>query len=263
MILCFSATGNSRYVADRIAAATGDAVRDMAACLAAEETSFDLPEGEAVGIMGPTYSWGLPSLVEDFLQRLSFDRQPAYLWHLSTYGTTTGAAGHFAANILTKRGYGVDAFFSVKMPDTWTVLFDLSDKEKVARQNEAAEPQIDEAIRRILARDRGDFIANKTPASLTRVAHSLGYPPMRRTAKFEVTDACVGCGACAKKCPVNAIELAGKRPTWVNPTCVGCLGCLHRCPKYAILRGKGTARHGQYAHPPMKSKNAVSRIPNG
>ncbi len=252
MILYFSATGNSRYVADRIAAATGDAVRDMTAHLTAKETSFELSEGEAVGIVGPTYSWGLPSLVEDFLRQLSFSRQPVYLWHLSTYGTTTGAAGHFAANILAQRDYKVDAFFSVKMPDTWTVLFDLSDKKKVAHQNEAAEPQIDEVIRHILARNHGDFIANKMPAPVASVAHSLEYPLMRRTSKFTVTDACVGCGLCVKKCPVDAIELVEKRPTWAHTTCVGCLGCLHRCPKYAILRGKGTARHGQYIHPPLK-----------
>lgn len=56
MILCFSATGNSRYVADRVAAATDDDVRDIAALLSAGETSLLIAEGEAVGIVGPVYS---------------------------------------------------------------------------------------------------------------------------------------------------------------------------------------------------------------
>lgn len=252
MIFCFSATGNSRYVADRIAAATGDAVRDMTACLATREVSFGLSKGEAVGIVGPTYSWGLPSLVEEFLGVISFEQQPTYLWYLSTYGTTTGAAGSFAASILAKHGYKVDALFSVKMPDTWTVLFDLSNAEKVARINKAAEPSIDKAIRRIRSRDCGDFSSAKLPAPIAYAAHLLGYPPMRRTEKFTVTCACVGCGLCAKRCPIGAIELINGQPAWLKPTCTGCLACLHHCPKYAILRGRGTARHGQYTHPPMK-----------
>ena len=258
MILCFSATGNSRYVADRVAAATGDDVRDIAALLSAGETSLLIAEGEAVGIVGPVYSWGLPSVMDDFLGQIAFNRQPAYLWHLSTYGTTTGAAGRFAASILSRRGYAVDASFSVKMPDTWTVLFDLSDEEKVARMNDEAETEIDEAIRSIQAHERGDFIKDKLPAPLASVAHVIEYPLMRRTGKFEATDACAGCGLCAKKCPVSAIELVDKHPVWVKPVCAGCLGCLHRCPKFAILRGRGTSRHGQYTHPPMGKAHGAS-----
>lgn len=258
MILCFSATGNSRYVADRIAAATGDDVRDMAALLAAGETYLSIANGEAVGIIGPVYSWGLPSVVEEFLGLLSFNQPPAYLWHFSTYGTTTGAAGRFAADILVRHGYTVDASFSAKMPDTWTVLFDLNDKEKAARMNGEAEFEIDDAIRRIQSRKRGDFSKDKLPAPLASLAHAMGYPLMRRTSKFELMDACVGCGLCARKCPVSAIELINERPVWVKPVCAGCLGCLHRCPKFAILRGRGTSRHGQYTHPPIGKAHRAS-----
>ena len=42
-----------------------------------------------------------------------------------------------------------------------------------------------------------------------------------------------GCGLCAKKCPVQAIEMRDGKPVWVKDKCVMCLGCLHRCPKYA------------------------------
>ena len=70
-----------------------------------------------------------------------------------------------------------------------------------------------------------------------------------KTANLTVTADCVGCGLCAKKCPVQAIEIREKKPVWVKEHCVMCLGCLHRCPKNAIECGPNTRKHGQYIHP--------------
>ena len=57
MILYFSATGNSKYVAEKIADATGD-----------NAVSIDEYEGseKISGIVCPTYSWGVPSVVREF-----------------------------------------------------------------------------------------------------------------------------------------------------------------------------------------------------
>lgn len=89
----------------------------------------------------------------------------------------------------------------------------------------------------------------KTPWLLTKAVYGLEYDSMRRTSNFTVEDTCVGCGLCARRCPVGAIEMRDKRPVWVADRCAACLGCLHHCPKFAIQYGKRTKAHGQYAHP--------------
>lgn len=134
------------------------------------------------------------------------------------------------------------------MPDTWTPIFDLSDKEKVARINEKAETEIDELVSMVSDRRCGDFMRRRTPAFLTKSVYK-GYESMRLTENFCVGDSCTGCGLCAKRCPASVIEIRDKRPVWTEERCIMCLSCLHRCPRFAIQYGKRTEKHGQYVHP--------------
>lgn len=117
MIFYFSATGNSRYVAERIAAATGDETISIPDCCKSDRFSFDETD-KTVGIVCPTYSWGLPSIVQEFLEKLTLRSRPSYLWFAATYGTTPGQTGRFAEDILKRSGLTVSAKFSVQMPDT-------------------------------------------------------------------------------------------------------------------------------------------------
>ena len=247
MIFYFSATGNSKYVADRIAAATGDQTISITDCRKGDDFSFDEAD-KTVGIVSPTYAWGLPIIVQEFLRKLTPRTKPDYLWFAATYGTTPGQTGRFAEDILCANGLSVSAKFSVKMPNTWTPIYDLSDNSKVQRVNEAAERQIDRIIGAIQNRARGDFMKDKTPLFLAKAFYGLEYDSMRKTSHFTVEDTCVGCGLCARNCPVSAIEIREKRPVWVKDECVMCLRCLHHCPKFAIQYGKRTKRHGQYRH---------------
>ena len=47
-----------------------------------------------------------------------------------------------------EKGLSFAAYFSVKIPDTWTPTFDLSDLQKVRRINLNAEQEIDFAIKK-------------------------------------------------------------------------------------------------------------------
>lgn len=243
MILYFSATGNCKYVAERIAEATND----KAVSILSEEAKI---QGEVCcGIVTPTYAWGIPSVVEDFLSKNKLTIKDDYLYFLATYGTTPGQSGYFANKSLKETsGIEFDAYFSVKMPDTWTPMFDLSDKDKVAKTNENVEPQLDDIISFIINKQSGNYMKNRVP-SIARIVYRPYYNHMRKTKKFFVEESCTGCGLCAKKCPVNAIEIEDGKPVWTKDKCVMCLGCLHRCPKFSIQYGNNTKTHGQYKNP--------------
>lgn len=248
MIIYFSATGNSRYVAERIAKSTADRTSSITFCMKNKQFQFELGENESLGIISPTYLWGLPTIVKEFLQKIELNRTPAYMWFAATCGTTPGQTGYFANEILQKQNYSFSAYFSVRMPDTWTPVFDLSNKEHIEKINAKAEVQIDAIINKIKRRATGDYMQIKVPKPIAKSFCNRIYDIMRKTKHFHVEDTCVGCGICAKNCPISAIDIVEQKPAWNKEQCVMCLSCLHHCPKFAIQYGSRTKKHGQYIH---------------
>ena len=186
MLLYFSATGNCKYVAQRLAAAYNEKAISILDCLHQEQ--YDFSES-TIGIVFPTYFWGLPSLVQEFLEKASF--QTDYLYFIATYGTTPGAAGHMAAQAI--RGRSVDAFYSVRMPDTWTPLFDLSSPGKVAAFTKTTEAEIDTILRCVQSRHTNSHMSPRVPLLMAKCfAQPFYHSKARRTTHFHVEQSYIG-----------------------------------------------------------------------
>ena len=244
MIIYFSATGNCKHVAQAIARATDDRALSMEGL----DPRIELAEGEQLGLVAPTYGWRVPAIVERFLGDLTLSgAQPAYVFMVSTYGTTPGVAGPFVRRALADKIGCHLQLFGVKMPDTWTPMFDLSDKVRVEELNREADRRLEGVCRSIVDRELSVRMERQVPGPLIPVANAY-YESMRKTSSFSVEDACVGCGLCARRCPAGAIQMRDGKPSWVAPKCEKCRRCLHYCPKFAIQHGPRTKAHGQYHH---------------
>ena len=238
MIYYFSGTGNSKYVAQRLAEATGEQAISIA------ETLPNDNHDETLGLVMPVYYWGIPNLMLQFLE--GFKVSQSYVYIVLTAGGSTGNAAKMCEKAMQHKA---DAIFSVIMPDTYTPMFDVSDKIKNEKILDAAEPEIDAIIQKVKQKAQGDFNHHKGPRLFT----PLVYPMYGRlsTADFKVNLKCIGCGECARNCPVGNIEMKGDRPVWKEKKCVFCLQCLHRCPKFAITF-KNSEKNGQYYNPRVK-----------
>ena len=246
MIIYYSGTGNSKYTAERIAGALGD----WSVSIEGLDPVLRLEEGEPLGFVTPTHMLELPVPIRDFLGRVVVQRPlEHYTFLAATYGTSPGCCGEDARRILENRNIPLDASFSVKMPDTWTAIFDLSDPELVKVQLERAEIQIDRVIDQISHLAKGNYTEHRLPYLVRYVMHPV-LERKRLTKNFYVEDRCVGCGLCAYRCSAGAIRIRENRPVWVKKRCFLCMRCLHHCPVFAIQYGDGmTTLHGQYHHP--------------
>lgn len=259
MIFYFSATGNCRMIADIIAARTGDTVISIADCLKTGKTSFAAEKDERVGFVTPTYFWGLPAAVLNFLETLSLTLpENPYIYHVTAYGTTPGQSAYFFREAAEHRGITVRAAFSVRTVDTWVPVFDLRDGEKNRRITEQAALAAEHIADDVFARLHGNFVGTVLPLPLAWGVYQ-NYRAARKTKYFSVDEtACVGCGLCASQCPDNAIAMKEGTPVFVAAECDLCLGCLHRCPKAAI-RYKTKNRHGQFVNPCAFGKHPVTK----
>ena len=249
MIIYFSATGNSQYVAERIAEAT----EDTAVSIENKEYAITLNQDEYLGIVTPVYFGGLPQPMRDFLERLQLSSNVGYCFVVLTYGYTSGFSAAEVKKLTSKKNLKLSASFGIQMPDTWTPVFDVSDPVLVSKTNEAADETIERIIDSIKNREKGVHAAGRYPYLFRYVAKPL-YDKARSTEKFYVEASCIGCGLCANNCPVQAIEIIDQKPVWTIDKCALCLRCLHHCPKFAIQYGNGkTKKHGQYRHPNVKT----------
>lgn len=251
MIFYFSATGNSKYVAERIAAVTGDRLISLRDAVRSRNYRYEVGRNERIGFVAPDYFQGLPSIVHFFVNKLvlkNYENQYVYL--ILTCGQWTGDAAGQMEKLLRKKGISLSARFGILMVDNYVPAFTIADKEEVTRILEQAEASIDEAQRVIWDRGIGDYNRCQGPAPAAQTA--LMYPMYangRSTKAFVVTDACIGCGLCQEICPCGAISLRDGRPEWRKPKCVRCLGCLHRCPFEAIHWKKADESRGRYYNP--------------
>lgn len=251
MIFYFSATGNCKMIGEIISQSTGEKIISIKECMQNKNFDFECEENETIGFISPTYFWGLPSIVVDFINSLNIKhKDDVYAYTISSYGTTTGQSFNYLSSLLKNKGISVSSSFSIKCVDTWVIIFNLNNKEKNELVTLNAINEAKDVAHKIQQRVKGDFVKNKMPSFLSKNYHRF-YDQYRLTKYFFVTDNCIGCGLCAKNCPIKAIEIINKKPTWVKTKCTLCLGCLHRCPKAAINYKKKNT-HGQFVNKKVK-----------
>ncbi len=249
MIFYYSATNNSKYVAQKLAKRQRDTIVSITE-FTTKGYVFNMEYEQRIGFVIPTYFYGIPNLVNVFLKNLEMTEvQGKYVYLVLTCGMNTANAASIFRRQLKKKGYHLDAIYSVKMVDTYVPFhpIPLKDEIKYILRNEDLE--IDNINDKVCLKQKGDFNIYKgiAPKLMSQILYPF-YKYGRNTKKFRVTQKCSGCGKCQKNCPVKAIQINGGKPKWEKKRCELCLKCLHCCPTQAIEYGKKTVGKGRYIH---------------
>ena len=252
MIFYFTGTGNSQYLAQKIAANTNNNLYSIADCMKKKEFTFKLEKNEAVGIVCPIYFWGLPSIMVDFISHIELiNYSKNYIYAAFSCGGSTGATDRMLSKALRKKGYKLNGAFSVIMPDNYILMFDLkTPDDKIDPILKNAEPTIDKIISAIKEHSTDKSMLNR--GFLPILATTSNYPIYkygRKTKPFHVTSDCTGCEICVNLCPCEMISMENNLPVWKQGKCTQCLACIHHCPVQAIQYGKKTYKRGRYTNP--------------
>lgn len=258
MILYFSGTGNTRFVARRLAGILCDELLCMEP---REKTAARIVTGKRVVWCFPTYSWGVPPVVADFIKNTGLEFDPeARHFMVTTCGDDMGYADRQWRKLIRQRGWISAGAFAIQMPNTYVLMkgFDTDSPDVATKKLAASMRRVEEVGRAI------ENYAPGSPDMLIRgsfpmIKTSVIYPWFVRHAMspkpFHATAACVGCGRCATTCPCANITMekeAGgyRRPQW-HDHCALCLRCYHICPQHAVAYGKTTDGKGQYINPDL------------
>ncbi|MBQ6965294.1 MAG: EFR1 family ferrodoxin [Bacteroidaceae bacterium] len=231
MTYVFSGTGNSQWVANRLQGLVDD-------------------DAKVYGMVFPVYAWGIPKIVEEYIQNHLQDILKAdYVYAIMTCGDDIGHADEVLSKQLEGR---LDAVFSVHMPNTYVCLpgFDV-DKAEVAeakvKETIQRLPTIAESINR---RERRTEVTRGKWAWLkTQVLRPLFNKFLINDKYFYTNRYCSHCKRCVRGCPLNNITMdEDGKVGWKHEHCTMCLRCYHRCPNNAVQFGKFTKKKGQKIH---------------
>ena len=233
MVFYFSGTGNSQFVAFRLAEllAEEEAVSINQYLKAGGPAAFH--SERPLVFVAPTYAWRMPKVVSEWIASAQFDgSRSAYF--ILTCGGSVGNAAAYAKALCEKANLHFRGLAPVAMPNNYVAL---------------SNPPGEAACRELLdsARTRTAALASliqrgepfpESPVSLQdRISSGpvcgLFYALFVRDRGFTASDACISCGKCARRCPLNNIEMVGGKPAWKGH-CTHCMACIGGCPAEAI-----------------------------
>jgi ferredoxin len=253
MILYFSGTGNSKFVAEQMAKELG------LSTLSIPELVQKLDRGESIkltsetlGFVFPIYAWGPPKMVLDLITRLDYSHvTPEYTFAVATCGEDTGKAMDILRKALGFKGIELHAIYSVKMPNNYCTGSVLDTEERVRELIRNAKEKLPFMVADIKAHINPVVQVNEGPLAWVKTywINPLFNQQAIRPQNFRALDSCTACGACEKICMTNNIHLTEQlgvmKPKW-GKNCTFCLACINSCPVEAIQHGKKSANSGRY-----------------
>ena len=236
MILYFSGTGNSEYVAKRISKMIQDEVMNLFYNFIEKDNAKVTSQRPWV-IVVPTYAWRIPRIVHTWIRETKFTGNKN-IYFVMTCGDSIGNAGKYLKRLCAEKNMNYYGCIKIIMPENYIALFTTPTKDKALQIIDQAESIIDHTA---LTIKKGMPLPHTTISFMDRIksgiVNYLFYPVMVHAKKFYASDHCISCGQCVNVCPLNNIQLKKGKPVW-GKHCTHCMACINRCPKEAIEYGK-------------------------
>ena len=140
MVLYFTGTGNSRYLARRIAEGLEMPLYDLNACIKAGDTA-PVQTGRDVVLVTPTYAWRIPRVVSEWLGKIELTGAERS-WFVMDCGSEIGNAAKYNRELAARKALTYMGTAQIVMPENYIALFSAPDKQEAKAIVENAKPAI-------------------------------------------------------------------------------------------------------------------------
>ncbi len=252
MIFCFSGTGNSRYIARRISEALQDEVMDLNEKIKANDNS-PIQAGRDVVVVTPTYAWRIPRIVSCWLSETILVGAER-VWFVMNCGGEIGNAAKYNRQLAEQKKLRYMGTAQILMPENYIAMFGAPQVAVAEKIVEKAEPDIADAITHIKTGQHFSVPRNNLyDRFMSGPINPIFYRFFVKASAFRASDACIGCGQCEKKCPMNNICLNDGKPVW-GKECTHCMACICYCTTEAIEYGKKSVGKSRYHFEQLRMK---------
>lgn len=257
VIYYYTGTGNSLWVACRLAAATGNA---EVVFMSERSGAVRAIAPESVGLVFPVYIWGVPAPVIRFVNTLeSLER--GYFFAVAVNAGQVSNTLVQLKEVMARRNLKLSSGFQIKMPSNYIPWGGPGSKDEQGRRFRLAQEKINSIAgkvkkKEVLPVEKGPLWQRIVFSAI----YKISFPQVPRMDRHFWTDEkCNSCGICAQICPAFNITMQEGKPAWSH-RCEQCLACLQWCPQEAIQYGRKTTKYERYHHPEISLKDILDPL---
>lgn len=254
LILYFSGTGNTFFIADKI---KNELIkRDYPVYLSSVE-KFKPSEAEKFDILilgYPVYACNMPLFLQDYINKLTPPKNKNVII-FSTMGFFSGNAAGRASKKLNKIGMSLLHFEKIRMPGSDGLVFMKKESRyirKILSVNFSESGKINSSVANIMG--SVDNLVNRNENKEHKMASWIKasglfsgsfmnfiYKFIEKILirKFWADEKCIKCHLCEDICPSHNIVVKNDKVVF-SDKCWLCMRCINQCPAEAIQIGKGT-----------------------
>ena len=247
MVIYFSATGNTEFIAKRLAERLDDECINLIDRVKENDHSVLHSEKPFI-VCAPIYVGEIPRFMTKYIKEQTFSGTKD-VYCVFTSGGYCGCAGVLTEKLFEKKGMNYLGHADIQMPSNYTAskMFKSPTSDEIKNTITKACEMLDTVIE--------DIKAKRTPfCRKPMLLETWGTIPlnpvwskfMYKAKDFYSTEKCICCGKCVKVCPLNNISLAEGKPVWSN-SCTHCMACIGTCPTEAVEYGNITQDKEKYS----------------
>ena len=246
MVIYFSGTGNTEYIAKLIADGLGDKCVDLIDRIRNNDRTPLYSEKTYV-ICAPIYVCEMPLFLIKYLKTITFNGNKK-VYFVFTSGGYCGSAKVQAKLFSLKKKLKCLGCVEFVMPRNYVAndKYSMDDEEVIYSKITNATKKVKQVVEDIKNENKLKTRHVWLFETLIIAPFALLWTKYKLVAKdFYATDECVGCRLCEKVCPLNNIKLVDRKPKW-GGSCTHCMACISKCPKKVIEFGNLTQGKTRY-----------------